>query len=82
MPPRLLLPLLLAACSPDPVDTVRDTGDGPQPPDLGEVLGIGETRAGFVTDTSVLFGGTAAEGQAGDMKIYNARVQFVIQGMR
>lgn len=52
------------------------------PPDLTETLAADEARAGVVTDTAALFGGVSAEGQAGDVKIYNDRVQFVIQGAR
>lgn len=51
-------------------------------PDLSEVLGADEARAGVVDDPSVLFGGVAAEGQPGDVLIYNDRVRFVIQGAR
>jgi hypothetical protein len=51
-------------------------------PDLTEVLGPGESRAGVVSDPAALFGGISAEGRAGDVKLYNSRVQFVIQGLR
>ena len=44
----------------------------------------GEARAGVVREgelgEAALFGGIAAEGRAGDVKIYNDRVQFLIQG--
>ena len=43
----------------------------------------GEARAGVVRDgaagEAALFGGINAEGRAGDIKLYNDRVQFVIQ---
>ncbi len=43
----------------------------------------GEARAGVVRDglagQAALFGGINAEGRAGDIKLYNDRVQFVIQ---
>jgi hypothetical protein len=65
--------LALVACSP------RDEWP---PLDLTERLPSGEARAGVVTDEHALFGGISAEGRAGDLKIYNDRVQFVIQGLR
>jgi len=48
-------------------------------PSLTERLKSGEVRAGVVTDDAALFGGVSAEGQIGDIKIYNDRVRFVIQ---
>ena len=48
-------------------------------PDLTERLSEGEVRAGVVTDDAALFGGAAAEGAIGDIKIYNDRVQFIIE---
>lgn len=59
----------------------KDSTSSP-PLDLTEILAADEARAGVVTDTAALFGGISAEGQAGDLKIYNDRVQFVIQGVR
>ena len=50
--------------------------------DLSVPLVSGETRAGVVEDERALFGGIASEGRAGDFKIYNSNVAFVIQGMR
>ncbi|HJN75551.1 MAG TPA: CehA/McbA family metallohydrolase [Myxococcota bacterium] len=64
--------LLLACAKPEPATPV----------DLTRRLGPGEARAGFVTDEAALFGGISAEGRSGDVKIYNDRVQFVIQGLR
>ena len=58
-------------------DTDTDTGT-----DLTERLGEDEARAGVVTDPDALFGGAGAEGRPGDIKIYNDRVQFIIQGAR
>jgi hypothetical protein len=53
-----------------------------QPLDLSERLASGQARAGMVTDEAALVGGISAEGQLGDIKIYNDRVQFVIQAPR
>ncbi len=72
------LPLLFLACQLGS-DSATDTA---QLPDLSERLGPGEARAGAVTDESALFGGIAAEGRVGDFKIYNDRVQFIVQGVR
>jgi hypothetical protein len=65
--------LLLAACH------RPDTEAPGSAPDLTERLGPGETRAGQVTDAGALFGGISAEGKVGDFKIYNDRVQFIVQ---
>jgi len=74
----ILASVLLGACG--PASSPPRSADTPL--DLTAVLGAGEVRAGRVTDEDALFGGIAAEGRAGDFKIYNDRVQFVIQGMR
>ena len=66
--------LVLAACHRDEaVESVRD---------LSERLRVGEVRAGVITSEAALFAGISAEGRVGDYKIYNGRVQFVIQGIR
>lgn len=52
------------------------------PLDLTEPLSAAEARAGVVTDAAALPGGVSAEGQPGDIKIYNSRVQFIIQSAR
>ena len=57
----------------------KPSADEPPPPDLTERLSDEEARAGVVTDETALFGGISAEGRAGDVKLYNNRVQFVIQ---
>lgn len=74
--PRLLVLLGALACK-----DRADTGEPPAP-DLTQALGAGEARAGVVTDPLALFGGLSAEGQVGDIKIYNAVARFVIQGDR
>jgi hypothetical protein len=79
--PSLAL-LLLAACK-QPDDTALEDlpflGADPSVPATS-----GEARAGVIRDgeagEAALFGGISAEGRAGDIKIYNAAVQFVIQG--
>lgn len=73
---RCLWIAALGACA-----APEGSGDWP-PPDLTAVLGPGEVRAGVVTRGEALFGGIAAEGRVGDVKLYNDRVQFVIQGVR
>ena len=49
---------------------------------LSETLSETEVRAGEVISSDALFGGTSAEGQIGDFKIYNNKVQFIIQSDR
>lgn len=75
--------LVLAACQPltDRVDDPGDTEDT-DVPDLVSALGEGEVRAGVISDPAALWGGVFAEGQPGDIKLYNARVRFVIQAAR
>jgi hypothetical protein len=64
------------------VFVVACTAESVPPLDLSERLGPDEVRAGIVTDEETLFGGISAEGRLGDVKIYNDRVQFVIQSAR
>ena len=72
------LPLLvLLAC------TGADLGDSAESakPDLTADLGADEVRAGVVEDPRALFGGISAEGAPGDVKLYNDRVQFIIEAV-
>ena len=71
------LVLLLACGGSDSKSSSTDSGSSP--PDLTERLSADESRAGVVTDERALFGGAAAEGERGDIKIYNDRVQFIIE---
>jgi hypothetical protein len=62
----------------------------PEPPEPGDgvdptvAAGPGEARAGRVASqaagAAALFGGIASEGGPGDIKLYNSRVQVIIQG--
>lgn len=69
----MILLLAALACKKDPQTPA---------PDLSERLGSGESRAGIVIDPASLFSGISAEGRVGDIKIYNAQVQFILQGDR
>ncbi len=66
--------LLLLAC--------KGRDDDPEPVDLAVRLDAGQTRVGVITSDDALFGGISAEGQPGDFKLYNDRVQFIVQGPR
>ena len=80
-----VLPLLLAAgCRSGTTPAGPADGVDSAPPglDVSVRLGSGEVRAGVVADGAALFGGTSAEGRPGDLKIYNDRAQFIIQGVR
>lgn len=68
---------MITGCASSPPGTVD-----PIAPDLTEALEPGQARAGVVTDEAALFGGVSAEGRLGDVKIYNTRARFVIQGIR
>lgn len=79
-PSLLLVPLLLlTACEAEPtVEPTRFLGQDPAVP-----AAVGEARAGVIREgaagEAALFAGIGAEGQAGDIKIYNPRVQFIVQ---
>jgi len=73
-----MLLVLLAACNGSGNER---SSSGPLL-DLSVALAPGETRAGVVSTSSSLFAGISAEGRVGDVKIYNHRVRFIIQGAR
>lgn len=79
-----LIALLLPACKDKdgPTQPGPDSGAAWTSPDVSERLAAGEVRAGVVADGEALFGGASAEGTIGDLKIYNDRVQFIVQGVR
>lgn len=60
--------LFLAACS----------GDD-QPGDLTARLGEGQARAGVITKEAELIGGPTAEGELGDLKIYNSKIAVIVE---
>lgn len=66
--------LLLCAC----------TGEAelPEPIDLTAPLGPTEVRAAVIDQQAARLGGAAAEGQLGDLLIYNDRARFVVQSTR
>ena len=68
------------ACSKD--DVKVDNEKKSPPIDLSQSLDETQTLAGIVTDEDQLFGGISAEGQIGDIKIYNNQAQFIIQQLR
>jgi len=69
-------------------DDDDSAGDDDDSADLGADPSVpaqpGEARAGVVREgedgEAALFGGLTAEGRAGDVKVYNHLVQFVVQG--
>ena len=69
---------LLLACQNDP----KESGNTLPPLDLTEFLDDQTARAGTVADPQALFAGASAEGQVGDIKLYNNKVQFIIQADR
>lgn len=79
----LVLLGLLACRSTLPADSAASDSAGPAlGVDPTVPAGPDEARAGVVVagGEDALFGGITAEGQVGDVKLYNDRVQVVIQG--
>ena len=72
--------IVFIACSKD--DVKVDNEKKNPPIDLSQSLDKNQTLAGFVTNEDQLFGGISAEGQIGDIKIYNNQAQFIIQQLR
>lgn len=70
--------ILFACRGSDPVSP----HDGPPPPDLTAALGPDEARAGVIVDPTSAWGGLAAEATVGDIKLYNDRARFAVQGVR
>lgn len=70
-----LVSLWMMACKDEPADEVPVV-------DLVSALGPGEVRAGVVTDPAALIGGISSEGRVGDVKLYNDRARFIVQGAR
>ena len=64
-----MLYLILLSCKKDDLKLTPS-----EPLNLTEALGEEDVRAGVITDASALFGGASAEGQIGDIKLYNNRV--------
>lgn len=87
---RLPLLLALALITGCPTDPPAPPDLTPAPENLGldpaVLAGPGEARAGVIRSgeagSAALFGGVNAEGAAGDIKLYNDRVQFVIGAAR
>ncbi len=74
--------ILMASGCPAGSEVVVPTDNTEQALDVTEPMEPGQVRAGPVSDEAALFGGVAAEGRIGDFKIYNDRVQFIVQGVR
>lgn len=74
-----------AAAPPDagpPPELPTCAGSVPGATGLAAALGEGEVRAGPIADASELLRGDSADGRVGDIKLYNARVAFVVQSVR
>ena len=69
--------ILILARQNDP----KESGSTLPPLDLIEALDDSTARAGVVTDPQAL-AGASAEGQVGDIKLYNNKTQFIIQSDR
>jgi hypothetical protein len=65
----------------DAIDDVID-GLAPDPFDLADPLLPGEVAAGVIEGADALLHGPKAEGRVGDLKLYNAHVAFVVEGVR
>ncbi len=83
---RLSVPLLFVlalGCKPTDVDSDTAVDAVDLGADPAVMAADGEARAGVIREgvagEEALFGGINAEGAAGDLKIYNHNVQFIIQ---
>jgi len=65
-------------------DAAADVGpDVPVTPvDLITIPGPGEARAGIVTSADELLSGPKADGQIGDVKMFNSKLAVIIEGVR
>ena len=72
---RTLTALLLLAACPSPDEVLVEPTLGV---DASVPAAAGEARAGVIVGSGGLFAGIGAEGQEGDLKIYNAEVQFIV----
>jgi len=79
---RLFLLGILSACGSTPDKTPSDEDSAAQTANVSERLPDGSVRAGTIERSDALFGGVSAEGREGDIKIYNSKVQFIIQAAR
>ena len=70
--------LLGLGCSPES----QAPAEGIDAVDVTVNLADGQARAGVVGNETALWAGLSAEGQLGDIKIYNSRVRFIIQAAR
>jgi len=70
--------------APDALEDTTDAADvePPPPPDLAVRPAPGEVRAGFTVKREDLIGGPKAEGLVGDIKLWNQRAAFIIEGNR
>jgi len=61
-------------------ETEEDLDD--EPIDLSLRLNDGETRVGQISSETELIGGPMAKGKIGDYKLYNSKIQVIIEGTR
>ena len=73
--------MLLIACSKEDAkdETTKEDTQTVEDLDLSQPLNEQQILAGVVNSETQLFGGISAEGQIGDIKIYNNKAQFIIQ---
>lgn len=62
-------------------DAETDTGPPPEL-DLSAPVEPGQARAGIIAKTSDLITGPKADGRIGDIKLYNDRAAFIVEGNR
>lgn len=71
---------VVADVAPDIADAEPDVPTGPV--DLSSPVEAGAVAAGITLKASDLLTGPKAEGQIGDIKLYNAHVAFIVEGAR
>lgn len=66
----------------DSEDSELDTEEEIEPLDVSVRLSNGETRVGIIAKDEDFIGGPMAKGKIGDYKMYNSKIQVIIEGLR
>jgi hypothetical protein len=82
IPEQTILEVLPSESIPEEVNEPLPEKHIPKEYDLSEVLRPGEVRAGVIREQREIIGGLKSYEEIGDIKIYNDKVAFTIEGIR